>query len=73
MVSSYADEDDSDTTSCNEEDPISYDDYMTSRRSSEFTTGSRRQSVDFADAELYNSLARKYVILIKSPSNRRIH
>lgn len=64
VASSYVDEDDSDTTSCNEDDPISYDDYMTSRRSSEFTSGTYasgagRQSVDFADAELYNSLARK--------------
>ena len=63
MASSYVDEDDSDTTSCNEEDPISYDDYMTSRRSSEYTNGTYasggRQGVDFADTELYNSLARK--------------
>lgn len=42
---------------------MSYDDYMDSRRSSEYTNGSyadnNRQSVDFADAEMYNSLARK--------------
>lgn len=57
------DDDDSDTTSCNEDSPIGYDDYMTSRRSSEYTNGTydsnRRQSVDFADTDLYNSLARK--------------
>ena len=63
VASSYMDEDDSDTTSCNEEDPISYNDFMDSRRSSEYTNASyasnNRQSVDFADADMYNSLARK--------------
>lgn len=56
------DDEDSDTTSCNDE-PMSYDDYMNSRRSSQFTDGTftnkSRQSVDFIDPGLYNSLARK--------------
>lgn len=65
VASSYVDEDDSDTTSCNDDDPISYNDYMTSRRSSEFTNGTYtsggRQSVDFVDPEMYDSLDQKWV------------
>lgn len=57
------DEDESDTTSCNE-DPIGYDDYM--QRTSEYggdTIKSHKstRSVDFAEQDLYNSLAKKYV------------
>lgn len=58
------DDDDSDTTSCNDELP-NYDDFMNSRRSSEYIDGTlasrkSRQSVEFVDPGLYNSLARKY-------------
>lgn len=57
------DDDNSDTTSCNDE-PISYNNFMHSRRPSEYTDGTiasqkSRQSVDFVDQSLYNSLARK--------------
>lgn len=66
VASSYMDDDDdnSDTTSCNDDDdPMSYDVYMQSRRS-EYPDGTiasqkSRQSVDFIDPGLYNSLARK--------------